>query len=527
MTTQIASARAQSWFVSGDLDGFFGLFFSSLPDLLLIAALAPLCGFSAPFVEQRILPGVALSIVGGNLFYAWQARQLARRTGRADVTAIPFGVNTPTIFAYIFLIMLPVYQRTHDAHLAWECGVFACLVSGCVQTGGAFCTDWLRRHTPRAALLCPLAGIALAYLCLGFIFGVFEKPAIALFPAIVLLVVYASRLRLPFRVPAGLLCLLLGALLAAVLRAFHLYNPPLVAIPPIGLHLPQPVHIVDFLLHSGGWHYLSIILPMSLLDTLVSLQILESVKLAGDDYPTTPSLLTNGVATLVAAFFGSPFPTTLYFGHMAFKDFGARTGYSILSGLAVAILCMSGLVSAVLRFVPIEVVAIVIVWFGLVMVGQAFQEVRPSHCVAVAFGLIPMLAAWALGLIDLAIAKSGSTLQRVAPAFGTELPIYGVIALSQGAILVSMVWAATLAWTFDRRFLRAAAWMAAASALSCFGLIHAYRLSSAGVENVLGFFAAPAFTLAYAAGSLFLVACHFYARKSRTPWLTTNFTEEA
>jgi AGZA family xanthine/uracil permease-like MFS transporter len=31
-----------------------------------------------------------------------------------------------------------------------------------VQTAGAFCTDWLRRHTPRAALLAPLAGLALA-----------------------------------------------------------------------------------------------------------------------------------------------------------------------------------------------------------------------------------------------------------------------------------------------------------------------------------------------------------------------------
>ena len=52
--------------------------------------------------------------------------------------------------------------------------------SGMVQTAGAFCTNWLRRNTPRAALLAPLAGLALAYLCLGFIFGVFQQAAIAL-----------------------------------------------------------------------------------------------------------------------------------------------------------------------------------------------------------------------------------------------------------------------------------------------------------------------------------------------------------
>ena len=76
-------------------------------------------------VTTRILPGVALSIFAGNIFYAWQAHKLALRTGRDDVTAIPFGVNAPTIFAYIFLIMLPVYQRTHNATLAWQAGVSA------------------------------------------------------------------------------------------------------------------------------------------------------------------------------------------------------------------------------------------------------------------------------------------------------------------------------------------------------------------------------------------------------------------
>jgi AGZA family xanthine/uracil permease-like MFS transporter len=210
---------------------------------------------------------------------------------------------------------------------------------------------------------------------------------------------------------------------------------------------------------------------------------------------------------------------------MAYKDFGARTGYSILSGATVAIVCMTGLVSATLRIVPLEVVAIVIVWFGLVMVGQAFSEVKPAHCVAVAFGLIPMLGAWALGLVELALRKAGSSLYLVAPSFGSELPIAGVIALSQGAILVSMLWAATLAFLFDRRFLHAATWMAAAACLSFFGLIHAYTLAPDGVENKLGFFAAPAFTLSYAAASVFLVGCHFYATRSRHPWIVDSAVE--
>src|ERR1700759_2712958 len=87
------------WFTAGDVDGFFGLFFSGFPDLLLIVGLAPVCGFPVSFVASRILPGVAISVLAGNLFYAWQARRLAQRTARDDVTAIPFGITRPWIFS--------------------------------------------------------------------------------------------------------------------------------------------------------------------------------------------------------------------------------------------------------------------------------------------------------------------------------------------------------------------------------------------------------------------------------------------
>jgi AGZA family xanthine/uracil permease-like MFS transporter len=507
------SQQPAKWFVSGDWDGFFGLFFSGFPDLLLIAGLTPLCGFPADLVATRILPAVAISIFGGNLFYAWQAHKLATETGRSDVTAIPFGVNTPTIFAYIFLIMLPVYQRTHDGQLAWQVGVCACFLSGIVQTAGAFCTDWLRRHTPTAALLCPLAGIAISFLCMGFILRIFQMPALALVPTVIILTVYSSRIRLPFRLPGGLLCIAAGVAALAVLKLLHYPLPPAPPSIPLGFHLPQPINLIDFVRHGEGWKYLSIILPMSALDTIVSLQILESVKIAGDDYRTMPSLLVNGLATLAAAAFGSPFPTTLYFGHLAHKANGARIGYSILSGASNNMLiCVTGLISPIQRWVPLEVVAIVIVWFGLVMVAQAFQEVPKSHCIAVAFGLLPMLASWALELVDLALSKAGSSLFEAAPKFGDELAIYGLIALSQGSLLASMIWAAAIAFMLDRRLLHSAAWIFAGAILCFFGFMHAYTLTPRGVENRIGLFVSPAFAVSYVLAALFLVLSHLYVR---------------
>jgi AGZA family xanthine/uracil permease-like MFS transporter len=494
--------------------------------LLLIASLTPLCGLPQQLVAGRILPAVAFSILFGNLFYALQAHRLGRLAGRNDVTAIPFAINTPTIFAYISLIMLPVYERTHDANLAWQMGIFASLVSGIVQSISAFCIDWLRRTTPLAALLCPLAGLAMAFLCLGFIFGIFEIPAVALLPAVILLATYASRMRLPWRIPSGLAAMVVGGIIVVILRAFHLYHlPPQPALLPTGIYLPRPVNLYQIIVKSEGWRYASIFLPLSLLDTIVSLQILESVRVGGDDYPTNPSLLVNGLATIVGAALGSAFPTSLYIGHNAHKANGARIGYSILGGVVSAALCLTGLVPAVLRFVPLEVVAFVVVWFGLAMVGQAFQEVPSAHSVAVALGLVPMLAQWVTQIVDLAIRKAGTDMLTVAPRFGGELAIYGMIALGQGALLVSMIWAAALVWIIERRFLQASAWMLVAAVLSCFGVIHAYQLSSQGIDNHLGWWVAPEFTISYAAAAGFLVVCHLYARYRPNAFLNSSLQE--
>ena len=67
-------------------------------------------GFRPDLVYGRILPGVAVSFLVGNVFYAWQAHRLARKEKRDDVCAIPFGLNTPTMIAYVFLVMAPAKQ---------------------------------------------------------------------------------------------------------------------------------------------------------------------------------------------------------------------------------------------------------------------------------------------------------------------------------------------------------------------------------------------------------------------------------
>ena len=145
-------------FVRGDVDGFFAIAMDNLVHLLLIPALCiGVVGMAPPIVYGRILPGIAMSYIVGNLFYAWQAHGLARRENTTDVCAIPFGLNTPTVIAYVFLVMLPARQLAlargapdPDA-AAWQAGLVACLGSGMIEFFGAFVAGSLRRLTPRGA----------------------------------------------------------------------------------------------------------------------------------------------------------------------------------------------------------------------------------------------------------------------------------------------------------------------------------------------------------------------------------------
>ncbi len=287
------------WFVLGDIDGFFGLFVDNLLQLMLIAVLCTnVCGMPPELVYGRIMPGAALSILFGNLFYAWQARRLAIREGRTDVTALPYGINTVSLIAFIFLIIAPIYFETKNPTLAWQAGLFACLLSALLECAGAFVGDWLRRHTPRAALLSSLAGIAITFISMGFVFQIFALPAIAL-------------VKLPLGLPGGFVAVALGVGIGWLLRWLgYPYFQPLAEPYAFALHLPQTAigDMLAFLVNGQGWKYFSVIFPMALFNVIGSLQNLESAEAAGDRYDTRSSLLVNGVGSIVAAALGNPFP---------------------------------------------------------------------------------------------------------------------------------------------------------------------------------------------------------------------------
>jgi len=494
--------RPKFW-VKGDLDGLVGLFVDNLLQLLLIAVLCPLvCGLPIELVTTRILPGAALSILFGNLFYSWQAWRLARRTGRTDVTALPYGINTVSLIAFIFLIMAPIWQQTRNPELVWQAGGFACFISAAFELAGAWLIDPLRRFMPRAALLSSLAGVAITFIAMGFAFQIFASPAIAVVPMFLIVVAYAARIKLPFGLPAGFVAILLGVIAAWILRAVGIpaFQPDASPV-TIGFFPPVPdvSGLFHFLANENGWQYLAVIFPMALFNVMGSLQTLESAEAAGDRYPTVSSLTVNGLGSLAAAVFGSAFPTTLYIGHPGWKAMGARIGYSAVNGVLICLLCFLGAVTLVLRFIPLECTLGILIWIGIVIAAQAFQETPKAHALAVAFGLIPSLAAWAYFLIDTSLGAAGSSLFKAAPAFGNTLYLSGVLALNQGFLLSSLLFAAIVAFVLDHRLIAAAGCAAACALLAAGGLLHGYELTAAGLQPKFGWMVSPGFAFSYLA----------------------------
>jgi len=507
-------------FARGDLDGFFGL---ALDNLILLLVLSALCryvlGFPEALLVDHILPGAAISLLVGNLYYAHQARKLARETGRDDVCALPYGLNAVTVFAFVFLVMLPAKLAAQaagaadPARIAWQAGLLACFSCGVIEFVASFVVERIRRATPRAALLSTLAGLALAFISLGFLFRAYANPVIGLTTLAVILLGYFGGVRFRGGLPVGLVAVALGTALA-----WGTGLAPVGAAPGApSLHLPLPVlgdlfasFRADFIVS-----YFAIIVPMGLFIVAGSMQNLESAEAAGDRYPSRPSLAVNGIGSIAAAVFGSCFPTTLYIGHPGWKAMGARAAYSSLSGLFLALLCVTGTLAHVAWLVPVEAGMAILLWIGIVMSAQAFQATPARHAPAVVIGILPGLATWGALMAKAGLHAAGAGLPGGA-AFSAELLpkflqsdvyIAGAFALEQGVVFTAMILSAMTVAIIERRFTVAAIWCGIAALLSTTGLMHGYQYAFG--DTVLALKPAWPYVAAYALMALLFVAARW------------------
>ncbi|MDF3819869.1 NCS2 family permease [Leptospira sp. 96542] len=492
----------------GDVDGFFGLMVDNLIQLLVLTGLCiGLCGFPLEFVTSVVLPGAAVSLLVGNLFYAWQAFQLGKKNNRTDVTALPYGINTVSLFAFVFFVMFPTYQKTGDYLAAWKAGLLVSFISGLIELGGSFVAAKIRKYTPRAALLSALAGIAITFISMDFLLKTFERPLVAFLPLAVIFLQYFGKVRFPFGIPGGFLSVILGIGLAYLsgIMGDPIFQEGALAkgADTIGFYLPSLSigSLFETLSYGNIKAYLSIILPMGIFNVIGSLQNIESAEASGDSFDTKSSLFVNGVGTLVGTMFGSPFPTTIYIGHPGWKALGAKHGYSVLNGFFMTIVSLFGLMGILQALIPVEAGMAIVLWIGIIIASQAFQVTPKQHSPAVVVGLLPAFAGWAVLLIQNVFYFLDGKLQGILQSLGSVEKIHfqlsdipphlsflpyalsGVIALSQGFLISSMVWASMVVYVIERDWYKAALWAGIGSILSAFGFIHAYELSGNAILN--------------------------------------------
>jgi AGZA family xanthine/uracil permease-like MFS transporter len=471
--------RRPTWYGPGDVNAFFGLAVDNLTNLVVLSGLlVGVFGFPADLVLYRMVPGTALGVLAGDLAYAWMAIRLARRTGRSDVTAMPFGIDTPSLFGITFGVLGPTMLLTRDPVLAWKVGMGATIAMGLAKLVLAFGGDWVRRLVPRAALLGSIAGVAVLLIAFLPALRVFGHPAVGLVALGVILVTLVGRVALPARIPGALAAVVAGTLIFAVERALGAGAPgPVAAAGGWRLSIPWPTLAwLDTL--DLTWAALPVALPFALATVIGGIDNTESAIAAGDEYRTRDVLLTEALATVLAGVCGGVIQNTPYIGHPAYKAMGARAGYTVATGLLIGLGAMTGLVAMAVGVVPEAAVAPILIFVGLEIAGQAFLASPARHAPAVAISFLPAIATLVLIQVNAALAGVGKGPGDLSPDAWATYEVTRI--LGNGFILSALLWGWAVVLIIDRRLRAAAAVFTVAAAATLIGAIHS-PLASGGL----------------------------------------------
>ncbi len=510
-----ATTRTPTLWTPGDWNAFFGFGTNILVNLLVLTGLLRfVLKMPDALVFGRILPATGLMLCLSTLYYAWLAWRLAKQTGRDDVCALPSGISVPHMFVVTFVIMLPIAIRTGDPVKGWEAGLTWVFVQSFVLMAGGFIGPVIRRVTPRAALLGTLAGVSLAFISMRPAMEMFLTPTIGILCFAVILASWFGGVRYLNGVPAGLVAIAVGTAMAWMSTALGLgwggmsLDKLGASVANFGFSIPLPAvgHVF------GGFEYLGVILvtaiPFGIYDLVEALDNVESAAAAGDGFPTTRVLTADGVVSLIGCLMGNPFINAVYIGHPGWKAMGGRIGYSAATGIVVIVLSWFGVISLMSALIPVIAISPILLYIGMLIGAQAFQETPKAHAPAIVLALTPNLAAWGKLLIDNSLGAAGTSAAAIGPEkLGQVGVLYdGLAILGGGAILGGLVLGAVGAFIVDRDFTKAAGFAAAGAVLTFFGFMHG---------EAIGVGRTPLVALSYLLVAAWLYGCAKYSAVPR------------
>jgi AGZA family xanthine/uracil permease-like MFS transporter len=504
MTTTSTTGFRPKLFTPGDWNAFFGFGTNILVNMLTITILLRfVIKMPDSIVFGRILPALGLMLCLSTFYYAYLAYRLAQKTGRSDVCALPSGVSVPHMFIVTFVIMLPIALKTNDPVKGWEAGLVWVFFQSFILMIGGFIAPIVRRITPRAALLGTLAGVSITFISMRPALQMYMTPVIGLTCFAVILVTWFGGFRYPKGIPAGLVAIAVGMIIAWGSNLFGLNYGGLTvkgitdAFTNFGFSVPIPA--IDHIF--SGFQYLGVILitaiPFGIYDLVEAMDNVESAEAAGDAYPTTRVLTADGVVSLIGCLMGNPFINAVYIGHPGWKAMGGRIGYSAATGIMVIILSWFGVISLLLAIIPVVAIYPILLYIGMLIGAQAFQSTPKAHAPAIVLALTPHVAAWAGVLLDGALGAAGTNAAAVGmDKLGNNGVLYeGIKVMGGGSILTGLVLAAIGAFVIDKKFVNASAFALAGAVLTFFGFMHG---------EAIGIAVSPTVTVAYAIVAVFL-----------------------
>lgn len=173
-------------------------------------------------VFGKIVPGVGITLVIGNVYYSWQAVRLTNTWGR-QYTAQPYGLNTPAAFAFVFNIIYTVYFTNRDeigGNAAFEMGYKVALaanfITGLISVVLGILGPRILKSVPPAALLVPIAGIGIAFLGLEQLSNSIAAPLVGYMAIIWVYLGWYAGIKIGYgryRCPEALAVILVGTIL--------------------------------------------------------------------------------------------------------------------------------------------------------------------------------------------------------------------------------------------------------------------------------------------------------------------------
>jgi AGZA family xanthine/uracil permease-like MFS transporter len=486
------------WAQWGDINAFFGLMLDNVSVMILLVSTISVPDaelrhddfrFSPQFVLTHMIPGTALGVLFGDLVYTGMAFRLARRTGKADITAMPLGLDTPSTFGVAFLVLLPALQEArtnlqlgHEEAMfyAWRVGaVVLLLIAGfkivCAPLGNA-----VRRWVPQAGLLGSLAAIALVLIAFIPLLqdGIAAVPLVGLLSLMVVLVTLVAHQELPGKIPGALAAVVLGVMIyVGADQLGKALDWPLV--PPMApsgaLASWSPPALLSALApdyehwQEVWWSALAklpVVLPFALATIVGGIDCTESAAAAGDEYDTRSILLTEGVASLVAGAIGGVIQSTPYIGHPAYKAMGGRAAYTLATAVFVGVAGYFGWFTQLFDWLPRAAMFPILVFVGIEITSQTFRATPARHYPALALAALPAFAA--LAAIPVNQALGG----REPASTEAAVVLLTLRCLANGFIVTSLLWAAALAALLDRQLGQSACYLVIAAVFALFGIIH-------------------------------------------------------